>query len=52
METFEKGGISESVLFNNYSCDGQSKENEQSRLCCTFGEKYAGVRSCGLKRSS
>jgi hypothetical protein len=31
MEKFEKGGISEFVPFNSYSCDGHSKENGQSR---------------------
>jgi hypothetical protein len=39
MEKFEKVGISDFLLFNNYRCDGHSKENEQSRLCGTLGEK-------------
>lgn len=52
MNKFEKGGISEFVPFNIDSCDGQSKKNEQSRLCGTLGEKWGGVRSYGLKRTS
>ena len=39
MKKFEKGGISEFVPFNSDICDGRSKENEQSRLCDTLGEK-------------
>jgi hypothetical protein len=39
MEKFEQAGISEFVLSNSYSCDGQRKENEESRLCGTLGEQ-------------
>jgi hypothetical protein len=39
MEKCEQAGISEFVLLNSYSCDGQRKENEQSRFCGTLGEK-------------
>jgi hypothetical protein len=39
MEKFEQAKISEFVLLNRYSFDGQRKENEESRLCGTLREK-------------
>jgi len=38
MDKFEKGGISEFVLFNSW-CDGQNKENEKRKFCGTFGAR-------------